>query len=193
MELKILSNELLLLWYEKFLKEDFVSDEIKPIENILTLIKKGRYEVYGVFQDDEMIAYASFWKKENINLVLLDYLGVSKKYRNQGIGSKILVLIKEMLGNMPYVVEAEIPTGSSLEEDKIRKRRIQFYERNGCKKVYLMATCGMKWQTLVNSKNEIDQKELAKLHKELYEEKRTDVKIPISIDENIEKAFWSSK
>lgn len=193
MELKILSNELLLLWYEKFLKEDFVSDEIKPIENILTLIKKGRYEVYGVFQDDEMIAYASFWKKENINLVLLDYLGVSKKYRNQGIGSKILTLIKEMLGNIPYVVEAEIPTGSSLEEDKIRKRRIQFYERNGCKKVYLMATCGMKWQTLVNSKNEIDQKELAKLHKELYEEKRTDVKIPISIDENIEKAFWSSK
>ena len=191
MELKILSNELLLLWYEKFLKEDFVSDEIKPIENILTLIKNGRYEVYGVFQDDEMIAYASFWKKENINLVLLDYLGVSKKYRNQGIGSKILTLIKEMLGNMPYVVEAEIPTGSSLEEDKIRKRRIEFYERNGCKKVYLMATCGMKWQTLVNSKNEIDQKELAKLHKELYEEKRTDVKIPISIDENIEKAFWS--
>lgn len=191
MELKILSNELLLLWYEKFLKEDFVSDEIKPIENILTLIKNGRYEVYGVFQDDGMIAYASFWKKENINLVLLDYLGVSKKYRNQGIGSKILVLIKEMLGNMPYVVEAEIPTGSSLEEDKIRKRRIEFYERNGCKKVYLMATCGMKWQTLVNSKNEIDQKELAKLHKELYEEKRTDVKIPVSIDENIEKAFWS--
>ena len=191
MELKILSNELLLLWYEKFLKEDFVSDEIKPIENILTLIKNDRYEVYGVFQDDEMIAYASFWKKENINLVLLDYLGVSKKYRNQGIGSKILVLIKEMLGNMPYVVEAEIPTGSSLEEDKIRKRRIEFYERNGCKKVYLMATCGMKWQTLVNSKNEIDQKELAKLHKELYEEKRTDVKIPVSIDENIEKAFWS--
>ena len=189
MELKILSNELLLLWYEKFLKEDFVSDEIKPIENILTLIKKGRYEVYGVFQDDEMIAYASFWKKENINLVLLDYLGVSKKYRNQGIGSKILVLIKEILGNMPYVVEAEIPTGSSLEEDKIRKRRIEFYERNGCKKVYLMATCGMKWQTLVNSKNEIDQKELAKLHKELYEEKRTDVKIPVSINENIEKAF----
>ena len=191
MELKILSNELLLLWYEKFLKEDFVSDEIKPIENILTLIKNGRYEVYGVFQDDEMIAYASFWKKENINLVLLDYLGVSKKYRNQGIGSKILALIKEMLGNMPYVVEAEIPTGSSLEEYKIRKRRIEFYERNGCKKVYLMATCGMKWQTLVNSKNEIDQKELAKLHKELYEEKRTDVKIPVSIDENIEKAFWS--
>lgn len=191
MELKILSNELLLLWYEKFLKEDFVSDEIKPIENILTLVKNGRYEVYGVFQDDEMIAYASFWKKENINLVLLDYLGVSKKYRNQGIGSKILVLIKEMLGNIPYVVEAEIPTGSSLEEDKIRKRRIEFYERNGCKKVYLMATCGMKWQTLVNSKNEIDQKELAKLHKELYEEKRTDVKIPVSIDENIEKAFWS--
>lgn len=191
MELKILSNELLLLWYEKFLKEDFVSDEIKPIENILILIKNGRYEVYGVFQDDEMIAYASFWKKENINLVLLDYLGVSKKYRNQGIGSKILVLIKEMLGNMPYVVEAEIPTGSSLEEDKIRKRRIEFYERNGCKKVYLMATCGMKWQTLVNSKNEIDQKELAKLHKELYEEKRTDVKIPVSINENIEKAFWS--
>jgi len=91
LELKILSNELLLLWYEKFLKEDFVSDEIKPIENILTLIKNGRYEVYGVFQDDEMIAYASFWKKENINLVLLDYLGVSKKYRNQGIGRKILV------------------------------------------------------------------------------------------------------
>ena len=92
---------------------------------------------------------------------------------------------------MPYVVEAEIPTGSSLEEDKIRKRKIEFYERNDCKKVYLMATCGMKWQTLVNSKNEIDQKELAKLHKELYEEKRTDVKIPVSIDENIEKAFWS--
>ena len=85
MELKILSNELLLLWYEKFLKEDFVSDEIKPIENILTLIKNGRYEVYGVFQDDEMIAYASFWKKENINLALLHYLGVLKKYRNQGI------------------------------------------------------------------------------------------------------------
>lgn len=68
MELKILSNELLLLWYKKFLKEDFVSDEIKPIENILTLIKNGRYEVYGVFQDDEMIAYASFWKKENIEI-----------------------------------------------------------------------------------------------------------------------------
>ena len=56
MELKILSNELLLLWYEKFLKEDFVSDEIKPIKNILMLIKNDRYEVYGVFQDNEMRA-----------------------------------------------------------------------------------------------------------------------------------------
>lgn len=191
MELKILNDELLLLWYEKFLKEDFVSDKIKPIENILTLIKNNRYEVYGVFQDNEMIGYASFWKKKNINLVLLDYLGVSEKYRNHGFGTKILILIRKILGKVPYVVEAEIPTGISLEEDKIRRRRIEFYEQNGCKKVYLMATCGMKWQTLVNSKNEIDPKELAKLHKELYEEKRTDVKIPVSIDENIEKAFWT--
>lgn len=191
MELKILNNELLLLWYEKFLKKDFILDEIKPLENIITLIKNDRYKVYGVFQNNEMIGYASFWKKKNINLVLLDYLGVSEKYRNKGFGSKILTLIREMLGNIPYVVEAEIPTKDNPEEDKIRKRRIKFYERNGCKKVYFMATCGMKWQTLVNSKNEIDREELAKLHKKLYEEKRTDVKIPVSIDENIEKAFWS--
>ena len=40
----------------------------------------------------------------------------------KGDGSKWEAI--EMLGNIPYVVEAEIPTGSSLEEDKIRKRRI---------------------------------------------------------------------
>jgi len=32
---------------------------------------------------------------------------------------------------------------------------------------------------------------LAKLYKELYEEKKTNVKILISMNENIEKTFWA--
>ena len=176
-------------WYKTDFVEAFSENERKPLDDIFKLIEDERYEIRGLFLDDELLGYASLWKRKEIPLVLLDYLGVKKDLRNKGIGSKILGLLKSE--GFATIVESEMPVNGDLEkENDIRLHRIGFYKRNGFSEAYEMATCGMRWQAMLVNADNIDMNSIMKYHKALYGIERTDVKVPLGKDEIPEMPYW---
>ena len=181
-------------WYAHLLPEGFAPNEIKPREDVYRLLAEDRYEIWGLFPDDPEqgcmpAGFACLWKRPGIPLVLLDYLGVTGKLRSGGWGAWMLAKLKEQ--GKPLVLESEMPVADAPEqENAIRRRRIAFYERNGFVPAYEMATCGMRWQAMLTGGELYSLEDLMRWHKLLYDEKRTDVKVPLGPDEVPELPYW---
>ncbi|MBR7146457.1 MAG: N-acetyltransferase, partial [Oscillospiraceae bacterium] len=94
-------------WYYGAFAEAFAENERKPLADIFALISEGRYELWGLFEEAEMLGYAAIWKRAGIPLRLLDYLGVVKERRNGGLGASMLSLLREQ--GVPTVTESELP------------------------------------------------------------------------------------
>ena len=104
-------------------------------------------------------------------------------------GAWMLGKLKEQ--GRPLVLESELPVADAPEqENAIRSRRIAFYERNGFVPAYEMATCGMRWQAMLAGGEPYSLEDLMRWHKQLYDEKRTDVKVPLGPDEVPELPYW---
>lgn len=189
-------------WYQYELKTTFIEQERKPLEVIIELIQQDKYKVLGffeqnivdeVFNETNMVGYATFAKNKNINLILLDYLGVTEKFRNKGLGGKILNHAKDYFKETAIVLESELPKfGESIEENSIRERRIKFYIRNGFVPVYEMATCGLRWIALIGGTMEVpvNIERVMQDHKALYDEYRNDVVIPLAKEDEPPKSCW---
>jgi GNAT superfamily N-acetyltransferase len=179
-------------WYAHLLPEGFQPNEIKPRDDVERLLAEGRYEIWGLFPGDPEslpTGFACLWKRLGIPLVLLDYLGVTGTLRNGGWGAWMLARLREQ--GRPLVLESEmIVPGASEEENAIRVRRIAFYERNGFHPAYEMATCGMRWQAMLTKDEGYSLEDIMRWHKELYDEKRTDVKVPLGPDEVPGLPYW---
>lgn len=176
-------------WYNSELKEAFAENERKPFQDIVNLIEEGKYEVWGIFETNNLLGYASLWKAQDIPLILLDYLGVSAKLRNNGIGADILKQLKAL--EVPIVTESELPVKGDLDsENSIRVRRINFYQRNGFVPAYEMATCGMRWQALLVNADDFPIEAIMRWHKYLYGVERKDVKIPIEKEQLPGMPYW---
>ena len=184
-----MNDEEIRFWYTTDFSEAFAENERKPLENIFSLMKDGRYELWGLFDGALMLGYAALWKRTGIPLVLLDYLGVASAQRNNGLGSEILHRLTAL--NFPLVTESELPVeGDSAEENQLRLRRIAFYERNGFSPVYEMATCGMRWQALTVNISSFSISDIMQWHRALYGAERTDVRVPLGQDEIPEMPYW---
>lgn len=187
-------------WYTEEFKKDFNLQERKPLSDIIGLRNSGHYDLLGLFSPidkshpEKMIGYATIWKSPNIELLLLDYLGVSSTLRNKGFGSQILSFLKIYYKDQYIVVESEFPVpGDNPKENYIREHRINFYKRNRFEPVYEMATCGMRWQALLFSTTSLDSSKISQImhdHKTLYGPSRTDVKIPLGLDETPDMPYW---
>lgn len=179
-------------WYQTDFSEAFAENERKPFADIIRLIKEDKYDMWGLFENNILLGYATLWKNNNIPLVLLDYLGVNKDIRSQGIGSQILRHLKSL--SYPIVTESELPVeGDSPAENEVRMRRMAFYSRNGFVPIYQMATCGMRWQAFVVNAERLTTDQTMEWHRALYGPARKDVKIPLSDGEKPELPYWMIK
>lgn len=179
-------------WYVGAFAEAFVENERKPLADIFALISEGRYELWGLFEESEMLGYAAIWKREGVALRLLDYLGVVKEKRNGGLGADMLARIKAW--GLPLVTESELPVeGDSEEENAIRLRRIAFYGRNGFAPAYEMATCGMRWCALTVNTEGFAAQDIQRAHKALYGPEREDVVVPLPPGEEPKLPYWMKK
>lgn len=184
-----MNDEEIRSWYITDFSEAFAENERKPLADIFSLIKDGRYELWGLFDDNLMLGYAALWKHTDIPLVLLDYLGVTAAKRNSGLGGEILRRLTAL--NFPLVTESELPVeGDSAEENQLRLRRIAFYERSGFSPAYEMATCGMRWQALTVNVAAFPMTDITRWHRALYGPERTDVRVPLGRDEIPEMPYW---
>ena len=138
-----LTREEIIDTYNQHLVTDFPEDEVKPLAIILDFYDHHRYECYGLFQEDKMLAYAYFadFKAENIDAYLLDYYAVVKTARNQGIGSQLLnELLPTLEKHRCILIEIEsLNTARNQEEATLRKRRRDFYLRNQVQLSQVMA------------------------------------------------------
>lgn len=135
MELRELSTLQIIFVYNTYMKEDFPPDELKPLKTILDMMDKGIYECLGLYQDNEFVAYAYFVRNQERRVLLLDYLAVCPQHRSGGYGSMFLEKMKDYYKEENAVIlECESErTAPDEEQRRIRRRRIAFYKRNGCR------------------------------------------------------------
>ena len=177
MDFRLLNENEIRSWYETELTRTFIPQECKPLEDIFRLIAENRYEIWGLFDGAVLLGYACLWKNPQVTLVLLDYLGVTAAQRSEGLGRKMLQLLKAQ--GRPLVAESETEVaGDTVQTNALRRRRIAFYQRNGFTAAYIMATCGMAWQALIHAP-QLTVEEIMAQHRILYGPDRTDVKIPL--------------
>ena len=188
MKFRLLTTQEVHRWYADELSEAFIPQERKPLPDILRMIADGPYEVWGLFDCDQLLGYAALWKSNTIPLVLLDYLGVTRSRRSVGLGSRILSHLSAQ--GRPMVTEAELPVSDGdPDENALRLRRIAFYVRNGFTPAYVMATCGMAWQALLLNAD-APLSEIMAWHKALYGPERTDVVVPLPEEETPQLPYW---
>lgn len=119
--LTVLQDEQFEQLYQLF-EESFPSDEYRPYETQRALLSHPQYQIYVYEKDHEVAAFFATW--EGPHYIFLEHFAVKEKFRNGGLGSKLL---QEFLTQQikPIVIEIEPPEG------EIEKRRASFYERNG--------------------------------------------------------------
>lgn len=135
MQLRELSTLQIIFVYNTYMKEDFPPDELKPLKTMLDMMDQGIYECLGLYENNEFLAYAYFVRNQERRTLLLDYLAVCPQYRSGGYGSAFLEQMKQYYKEENAVIlecESERTAGNE-EERSIRRRRIAFYKRNGCR------------------------------------------------------------
>ena len=126
-ELKKLDLDALHLVYRDHLTPDFPPAERKPMAAMEKLLDAGRYEPWGLYRGEELMAYAMMWKDPEGSFELLDYLGVCQgKPRGQGIGTVMVAYLMDHYSHVEGIlVEAEAEDESvSEEENALRRRRL---------------------------------------------------------------------
>ena len=188
MKLNELSPQQLAQLYRQELTSAFPPEELKPLRSMLSLMEQGRYQALGLYDGEDLVAYALIWLEPGCPFALLDYLGTTRARRNEGLGSDMLSRLEQQ--GRPLVAEAEFPVpGGSDAENALRLRRIQFYIRNGFTPAYIMSTCGMVWQALLCGTVEPLENIMAQ-HKTLYGDVRTDVVIPLPEGQTPQPPYW---
>lgn len=106
-------------WYEK-LNQYFPIEEMKSQEHMETLLK----EHSEIYHKDEGPNHVLMYVELD-NFVFVDYLFVSNKSRGQGLGYKLVELLKQK--EKPIILEVE-PINY---QDSDSEKRLRFYKREG--------------------------------------------------------------
>lgn len=116
--------------YQAHLCQDFPPDEQKTLDILLKAMDAGKYECYGL-TENELLGYAFFVKLGTD--YLLDYLAIVRGKRDLGLGSLFLEKLSRQLKDAGSIlVEVEEPaSGKDEAERSLRSRRKAFYLRNG--------------------------------------------------------------
>lgn len=173
-------------WYHEYLCRDFPVNEVKPLKDMIDMNCEGRYDVLLYENDSVEVGYVTVWKRQGLTTYLLDYLGVPEKLRNMGIGKEILRRVRDDVSaaegraGLYMVLESETPNcDDDSEENILRRRRLNFYMRNGWVKMYEMATCGVRFTAMSFEEVPENIENVMIEHKNIYGEIRDDVIIPL--------------
>ena len=117
----------------------------------LQAIKLRRSCKFLSYCKDEELAGMSF-TVEGQDMVFVLYLAVSENIRSKGIGSEILLYLKNLYGK-PLTLNVEPMDGDAGNADE-RRRRFSFYERNGFYDTgYLLRDSRMTYTVLSTAKD----------------------------------------
>lgn len=166
MELKLPTPEQLRTVYDTQMKKAFPAAELKPLRAIEEMWRDGWYLPWCLFDGTEIAGACFLWLGEP-GWALLDYLCVSSRRRNSGIGA---LLITRMLAEKPETVilaESELPTYAP--DPAMAERRLGFYTRNGARLAgYDSEMFGVPYKTLYWAGGPVPDAELMAAHQFIY-------------------------
>ena len=136
--MEIFLEEMLLKQFKLELYKDykkiFKIYERKPYSVLKHNVLNGIMKILAIKEDDDTIVgfmLVTFSPKQEF--IFLEYFAILPKYQSKGYGSKALQLLKEYYHDSEGIV-LEVETvgyGKNQKENEKRKRRQNFYERNG--------------------------------------------------------------
>lgn len=127
-------------------RRSFPRSERKPIGVIHAMWRKGKTDVWYFESGGRFAGFASTINDDD--LILLDYLAVSKKLRGRGVGSRILQELKRRYSGKGLFLEIESEYETSPNRAE-RARRKRFYISNGMLPAHVMASVfGVKMELL---------------------------------------------
>ena len=131
----------------------FPSEERPPVFYFFLMAEKPNVELYAFYDNNKFIGFTNLLYYEDICYIF--FLAIAKKERNKGYGTQILNLIKEMNPNKVLIICFEEVDPKYIDFE-IRKRRENFYLRNGFKPNDLK-TCeyGVRYDTVYYGKHKI--------------------------------------
>ena len=167
MKLKLLNKCELKSLYNAEIVDDFPRAELKPQRAMLRLMDMRQYDPLLITDDDgNALGYALVWLPRVRDGGLLEYLGVLRGKRNNGLGTQALPLLLERYGQIFGEVEA--PTSDDPSENELRRHRIGFYERNGFRVLdYECALFGVHFKCMYQGP-ETDDRKVQELHRSVY-------------------------
>ena len=166
MELRIPTAEQLQTVYDIDMKAAFPAAELKPLSAIRRMWREGRYKPYCLFDGDDIVGECFLWLGHP-GWALLDYLCVSPKARNAGLGALILAKLREVEPGTVIFGEAEAPEHAP--DPAMAKRRLGFYARNGLRTAgYDTEVFGVHYKTLYLADRQVAEETLMQEHDFVY-------------------------
>ena len=156
MKLKVMTPEELAHAYNTDFKEAFPPAELKPLEVMEKMRRRGAYDPLGYYDETGTAqGYILLWKHPDGRYILIDYLCVPAGRRNGGTGGRMLA-------------ESEAPLGDP-DTDPLKLRRLGFYARSGAVTLgYDCALFGVHYKTLCWAAPLPDEGEILRKHQEIY-------------------------
>ena len=150
-ELRLLTARQLRQVYRERVRSDFPPSERRPLASMERLRAAGVYDTWGMYEGEELLAYAFLWRSEAYGAALLDYRAGCREGRGRGTGTLALSLLQARYGDCSLLVEAEAQEeGVPPEENALRARRLSFYERSGFRRLgYQTRIFGVQYAMLV--------------------------------------------
>ncbi len=119
--------------------ESFPPSERIDFTTLVEGISDGKRWLFAAKTDDILTGFAITNSLLSADCHLLEYMAVKKEFRNQAIGSLLLRTVADVLHSQANVagliIEVEADNVVDPHERDLRRRRIQFYERNGARLV----------------------------------------------------------
>jgi len=107
-------------------------EERKGADAIRAMAQSSTHVVGVAKQEGELAGFFLLFRGPSV--AMLEYLAVAANVQGSGIGSFLYRSAREAAGTRPLIVEIESPDGHATPaEQSLRRRRLDFYRRNGCR------------------------------------------------------------
>ena len=114
---------------EALYMEAFPKAERKPMGLLLEKAGKGLMELINIEEEDGTflgLAIMIYFR----DIAHLDYFAIARQHRGGGVGSQALQMLKARFHDKRFFLEIETPCSDAPNVEQ-RKRRQEFYRRNG--------------------------------------------------------------
>lgn len=115
--------------------DSFPPSERTDFSDIVASVTNKTRWLFTAMRVNSLIGFAITMPLQNVDVHYLEYLAIAKETRSQGFGSTFLQAVLDTLRTTEnasgLIFEVESDDYGTEQERQLRKRRIQFYRKNG--------------------------------------------------------------